>query len=77
MQKYSSNSVQVLKKPLTLRKTSSVMQYAAYNFKFETQNRNLCVILNTVSCDFSYQKGKKHYEFQKSGKVHLFSKYNI
>lgn len=69
--------MQVLKKPLTLRKASSVMQYAAYNFKFETQNRNLCVILNTVSCDFSYQKGKKHYEFQKYGKVHLFSKYNI
>lgn len=69
--------MQVLKKPLTLRKASSVMQYAAYNFKFETQNRNLCVILNTVSCDFSFQKGKKHYEFQKSGKVHLFSKYNI
>lgn len=71
--------MQVLKKSLTLRKASSVMQYAAYmyNFKFETQNRNLCVILNTVSYDFSYQKGKKHYEFEKSGKVHLFSKYNL
>lgn len=69
--------MQVLKKPLTLRKASSVMQYVAYNVKFETQNRNPCVILNTVSYDFSYQKGKSHYEYQKSGKVHLFRKYNI
>lgn len=53
------------------------MQYGAYKLKFEMQNRNFSVIFNTLSCDFSYLKGNKHHEFQKFGKVHLFSNYNI